>query len=171
MESVVRTFNNIKNILKVNYIKSCLLIIYLLVLLYEITYIYFVNYTNSIGLKNCFLSIENFVTVRQLSSNMSNCKTNNFDMKTYASSYSSPYLIELIHNSQRDCLCCPKKLTVLLSEFDMNKLHCNNIFLCLLPTVLSNCHLSRFGYALTHLSGLSSLKKSRHWLATYNFAF
>ena len=108
MESVVRTFNNIKNIVTVNYIKSCLLIIYCLVILYEISYIYFVNYTNSIDLKNCFLSIENFVTVRQFSSNITNCKMNDFDMKTYASSYSSPYLIELIHNSQRDCLCCPR---------------------------------------------------------------
>ena len=54
-------------------------------------------------LEDCFLSIQNFVTVRQ---NYSLCSKNEFDMKTYASSFSSPYLIQLIQNSKRDCLCC-----------------------------------------------------------------
>ena len=56
-------------------------------------------------LKNCFLSVENFVTFKQ--HNSSNVNKTNFEMKTFASLFSSPYLIELIHQSTRDCLCCP----------------------------------------------------------------
>ena len=108
MERVVRTFDNFKNYLTLNNIKHCLIIVYSIILIYELSYIFYVNYSDSIALKNCFISIENFVTVRQKSTNFTNCKRNEFDMKTFASTYSSPYLIELIHNSQKDCLCCPK---------------------------------------------------------------
>ena len=64
------------------------------------------NETERNDLKNCFLTIENFITVRQNYNNSENF-LNKFEMKTYASSYTSPFLIELIQNSNRDCLCCP----------------------------------------------------------------
>ena len=88
--------------------RYCFFVFYCIVILNQLSYIYYINYSDSIALKNCFLSIENFVTVRQLSSNITECKNNEFDKKPYASSYSSPYLIQLIHECQRDCLFCPR---------------------------------------------------------------
>lgn len=77
-------------------------VIYFGILYYHIYHLYNNDYNAKI-LKSCFISIENFVTLRQ--SNIT--KSNSFEMKTYASSYSTPYLIELIQQATRDCLCCP----------------------------------------------------------------
>ena len=77
--------------------------IYAIVIVFELTYI-ILTFDKRLDLENCFLSIENFVTVRQNQSNF--CTLNDFDLKTFASSYSSPYLIELIQNSKNDCICC-----------------------------------------------------------------
>lgn len=60
-------------------------------------------YHSESNLDKCFLSIENFVTVRYQNTTERNAT---FDMKTFAHSYTSPYLIELITNSKNDCLCC-----------------------------------------------------------------
>lgn len=103
---------NVKKILISKNFYNCLILISLTCLLIEMTLIYLniVNTTTTTStnndLKKCFLSIENFITVRQKYNN-SQKFINEFEMKSYASSYTSPYLIELIQNSKRDCLCCP----------------------------------------------------------------
>ena len=102
MESVVRIVD-VKKYVTVKNIVSCLFFFYASVLIFELSYVIF----NSNELKNCFISIENFVTVRKIPNNTT-CEKYDFDMKTYASSYSSPFLIELIQNSQKNCLCCPR---------------------------------------------------------------
>jgi hypothetical protein len=63
-------------------------------------------------LKECYLTIHNFVSINttikdQSSKNESNVIKNKFNFKTYIYSYTKPYLIELIQNSTKDCLCCP----------------------------------------------------------------
>ena len=97
MERVVRIVemkDRLRSVLK------ALRFICLIILVIEVSIVLKNSGTES-NLQDCFLSIQNFVTVRQ------NRTENDFELKTYASSFTSPYLIELIQNSQRDCLCCP----------------------------------------------------------------
>lgn len=89
--------NQLRNIFRLRYLNLCVITLVLI----ETYYVYIIIH-NEKYLGKCFLSIENFVTVRK-----TNGTHNEFDMKTFASSFSSPYLIELIQNSHKDCLCCP----------------------------------------------------------------
>ena len=97
MEGVVRIVDE-KDRLRI-FLKA-IKYICIIALVFE-TSILLINSKSDSKLEDCFLSIQNFVTVRQ------NRTGNDFELKTYSSSFSSPYLIELIQNSQRDCLCCP----------------------------------------------------------------
>ena len=54
----------------------------------------------NIDIDNCYLSIQNFVTMRHNTSN-----DNKFELKTYISSFTKPYLIELLQHQTKDCLC------------------------------------------------------------------
>ena len=85
-------------------------IVLMSILFYKINYIYlnvsnFVdrrqNQTSSKQLQECFISLTNFVTIRP-----KNYTNYEFQLETFAHSYTSPYLIQLIQNSKNDCLCC-----------------------------------------------------------------
>jgi hypothetical protein len=67
-------------------------------------------------LESCYLSVHNFVsfnTTLDLLTNDSksmfqlNQNLNNQNFKTYISSYTKPFLLELVQNSTDNCLCCP----------------------------------------------------------------
>jgi hypothetical protein len=63
-------------------------------------------------LKECYLTVHNFVSINttvqdQSSINDSSDIKNKFDFKTFIYSYTKPYLLELVQNSTKDCLCCP----------------------------------------------------------------
>lgn len=62
-------------------------------------------------LDNCYLAIHNFVTLRQNFTGQ-NCLVtkpqNEFELKTYLMTYSSPYIIERLNHFSDDCLCCEK---------------------------------------------------------------
>lgn len=67
------------------------------------TTIYFqMNNDNNMDIDKCYLTIQNFVTMRH-GFNISNDRK--FDLKTYISSFSKPYLIELLQHETKDCLC------------------------------------------------------------------
>lgn len=57
------------------------------------------------NLDDCFLTIHNFIRLSNVSTNK---KKNSFDadFKTYISSYSKPFLIQLLKNNTENCLCC-----------------------------------------------------------------
>jgi hypothetical protein len=62
-------------------------------------------------INDCYLTIHNFVSINSTIRNQptienSNDIKNDFDFKTYIYSYTKPYLIEMIQNSTKDCLCC-----------------------------------------------------------------
>ena len=74
-----------------------------------------IDYQIRDSLDKCYLTIHNFIKINssifQLNTNDSNEKlnftqNNQQSFNTYITSYSKPYLIELIHNSTEDCLCC-----------------------------------------------------------------
>jgi hypothetical protein len=60
---------------------------------------------------DCYLTVHNFVsmnsTIEEISANISHDIKNKFNFKTYIYSYTKPFLLELIQNSTKDCLCCP----------------------------------------------------------------
>ena len=103
MDRIVKIASRLK-CLDLSKINNLFKIILLLWIFFESTFIvFYIKNSKTYNLSDCFLSIENFITVRQ----RYNESTNEFELKTYARSYSSPYLIELIQNSRKDCLCCP----------------------------------------------------------------
>ena len=53
---------------------------------------------------DCFLTIHNLISIKM------NDSTSDHDVKTYIYSATKPFLIELINNSTKDCLCCPNDL-------------------------------------------------------------
>ncbi len=65
------------------------------------------------NLDNCYLTIHNFISFNStMTSNGTDSlqafyQSNQQKFKTYVYSYTKPYLIELVHNSSKDCLCCP----------------------------------------------------------------
>ena len=69
-------------------------------------YILYIHSTSGNLSKSCYLTIDNFITLKQKFQNTSDYN-NTFDVKTYARSTTKPYLIELLINSKKDCLCCP----------------------------------------------------------------
>ena len=52
-------------------------------------------------LDQCYLTVHNFISFK---SDAFLNSTQNF--KTYIYSYTKPYLLELVQNSTKDCLCC-----------------------------------------------------------------
>ena len=81
---------------------------------------------NQHSFNECFISIHNFVTVKKLrkSNNYNSTTTRlreyDFDLKTFISSYSKPYMIELLQQSTKDCICCPiQKMNSQYSVCDM----------------------------------------------------
>jgi hypothetical protein len=63
-------------------------------------------------INDCYLTVHNFVSVNSTieqtqSTIISKDVKNKFNFKTYIYSYTKPYLLELIQNSTKDCLCCP----------------------------------------------------------------
>ena len=56
---------------------------------------------------NCYLTIHNLISINSTIGNGNNISTNE-KFKSYIYSYTKPYLLELIHNSTDDCLCCNK---------------------------------------------------------------
>jgi len=74
-----------------------------------------IDYVLKEGFENSYLTIHNIISINNSlefskinNSNYINIKyvkpMNNFH--TYITSYSKPFLIEMIHNSTRDCMCC-----------------------------------------------------------------
>lgn len=59
--------------------------------------------TSNVDIDKCYLSIQNFVTMRYAKHNVSSEKQ--FDMQSYITSYSKPYLIQLLQHETKDCLC------------------------------------------------------------------
>jgi hypothetical protein len=59
---------------------------------------------------DCYLTVHNFVsinsTIEEISANISHDINNKLNFKTYIYSYTKPFLLELIQNSTKDCLCC-----------------------------------------------------------------
>ena len=68
--------------------------------------LYFYNSNNETELNNCYLVIHNFFSIRYNKSNMEAHLNKSFDLKTYVSSYTKPYLIEMISNLNKTCVCC-----------------------------------------------------------------
>jgi|SRR5882757_1110139 len=59
----------------------------------------------------CYLTVHNFISLNSTlvqHKNDSNINFNNYSQKfyTYISSFTKPFLLELVHNSTEDCLCC-----------------------------------------------------------------
>jgi cell division protein FtsL len=61
-------------------------------------------------LKDCYLTIHNFVSINSSiqDRSMKNKSTikNKYDFKTFIYSYTKPFLLEMVQNSTKDCLCC-----------------------------------------------------------------
>ena len=57
------------------------------------------------NLEECYLTVHNFVSIKQISQNGTELK-NQHNFKTYLYSYTKPYLLELVQNSTEVCLCC-----------------------------------------------------------------
>ena len=93
--------------------------LYANLILFQNTYImYKINTQKIIEYKNesfndCFLSIHNFVSVKKLentnkyNSTFTRRREYDFDLKTFITTYTKPYLIELLQQSKQDCICCP----------------------------------------------------------------
>ena len=54
------------------------------------------------NLNECYLTIHNFIRFPNW---MIQNKSNDFDFKTYIYSFTKPYLIQLINNNTKDCIC------------------------------------------------------------------
>ena len=91
---------NYKSIIE--YCAKILLVDLLIIVSVWIT-IYLQLNTSNVDIDKCYLSIQNFVTMRHFCHNVS--KDEQFDLKTYISSYSKPYLIQLLQQETKDCLC------------------------------------------------------------------
>ena len=74
-----------------------------------------IDYILKEGLENSYLTLHNIISINNSldfskinNSNYVNIKNdkpiNTFH--TYITSYSKPFLLELIHNSTQDCVCC-----------------------------------------------------------------
>lgn len=57
---------------------------------------------------NCYLTIHNFVSINTsvVKNDLNNIIQNKHSFKTYLYGYTKPYLIELVQNNTKDCLCC-----------------------------------------------------------------
>lgn len=57
------------------------------------------------NLDDCLITVHNFI---RMSDNCSNGEKNmnDFDFKSYISTYTKPYLIQLLNNNSKNCLCC-----------------------------------------------------------------
>ena len=70
------------------------------------------DYIMKNDLENCYLTIHNFIslnTTLEYNKTIENENwnlTNNEHFHTYITSFTKPYLIELINNNTKDCLCC-----------------------------------------------------------------
>ena len=61
-----------------------------------------------IPIEQCYLTVHNFIRFESMAlfNNQSEISfKNNQSLKTYIYSYTKPYLIELIQNNSKDCLC------------------------------------------------------------------
>src|SRR5882757_8210101 len=70
-----------------------------------------IDYIVKEELDKCYLSVHNFISLNSTLVQQKNASTLNFNnnsqiFHTYISSFSKPYLLELVHNSTEDCLCC-----------------------------------------------------------------
>ena len=65
-----------------------------------------------LSIEKCFLEVHNFIQLNStamIGENVSSKAVNlvtDKSFKTYISSYTKPYLIELIQNSTKNCICC-----------------------------------------------------------------
>ena len=64
-----------------------------------------------IKIEECFLTVHNFINFNSnvLSRNnksFDNILKNDQNFKTYVYSYTKPFLIELVQNATKNCLCC-----------------------------------------------------------------
>lgn len=109
-EKQTKRMDKIKFLIKLYFlICTVLLLINGIILYYQTMKIYSLTIEQN-KLDNCFISIDNFVTVRRikLTNHTNQFNKNEFEMKTFAHSFTTPYLIELISNSRKDCICCPQ---------------------------------------------------------------
>ena len=98
--------------IKLNFCFQILNIIISLVI-FEITFDLnqkFQNYQQAIDCtllapEQCYFSVQNFIGIKEIGDN-------NFtsQVKTYIYSFTKPFLIELIQNSTKDCICCENHL-------------------------------------------------------------
>src|SRR5882757_1685845 len=73
-----------------------------------------IDYILKEELDKCYLTVHNFVslnsTIEVIQQNVSNINFKNYSQSeifhTYISSFSKPFLLELVQNSTQDCLCC-----------------------------------------------------------------
>lgn len=64
---------------------------------------YPIDYIIKDNLDQCYLSVHNIISINTSLKN--NNWTNNY-FHTYISSFTKPFLLELVQNSTQDCLCC-----------------------------------------------------------------
>ena len=73
-----------------------------------------IDYILKEELDKCYLTVHNFVslnsTIEVIQQNFSNINLKNYSQSekfhTYITSFSKPFLLELVQNSTQDCLCC-----------------------------------------------------------------
>lgn len=51
---------------------------------------------------DCYLTVHNLISIKQINESSSES-----DVKTYIFSATKPFLIELLKNTSKDCICCP----------------------------------------------------------------
>jgi hypothetical protein len=56
------------------------------------------------NLDECYLTIHNLISIN---SNRENNSTYNSNSKTFVYTSTKPFLIELLNNATKDCICCP----------------------------------------------------------------
>lgn len=64
---------------------------------------YPIDYIIKDNLDQCYLSVHNIISIN---TSLKNNNLNNNYFHTYISSFTKPFLLELVQNSTQDCLCC-----------------------------------------------------------------
>ncbi len=75
---------------------------------------YPIDFEAKYKLDECYLTVHNFISINfssiEKNTNESGENYHTFKkeyFKTYITSFTKPYLIELMQNTSKDCLCCP----------------------------------------------------------------